>query len=103
MVEDLPPQTRVTVVYRVAEKESAPLHRELDVLAAMRGWTLLYLEGGPDAWRIDGELLAQLCPTVASSDLFVCGPPGFVGAVLDAAADAGVPSWRLHHERFAFA
>jgi predicted ferric reductase len=103
MVEDLPLQTRVTVVYRVAEAESAPLRAELDALAAARGWNLRYLEGGPDAWTIDDALLLSLCPSIAASDVYVCGPPRFMAAALAAAASAGVPHWRLHHERFAFA
>lgn len=103
MLEDLPPHTRVTVLYRVPTEDHAPLGRELDALAAERGWTLHYLTGGPGSWPLDADLLRRLHPSVASADVYVCGPPGFMSAACEAATAAGVPEWRLHHEQFAFA
>lgn len=103
MLEDLPPDTAVTLVYRCLSRADVPLLAELESLAASRGWTLHVLDGGLDAWPMSADLLRRLTPGVAASDLYVCGPPGFMAGVLDAARDAGVAEWRLHHERFAFA
>lgn len=103
MLEDLPRETHVTVLYRVQDAAEAPLGDELRTLSAARGWNLHVLGGGADAWVIDADLLRRFAPGVAATDLFVCGPPGFMNAVLDAARLAGVPDWRLHHEKFAFA
>ncbi|MFJ7912802.1 FAD-binding oxidoreductase [Kitasatospora sp. NPDC096204] len=48
------------------------------------------------------DLLAAALPEPggAAPDLYVCGPPAMVDAVLRAAASAGVPPEQVHRERF---
>jgi vanillate O-demethylase ferredoxin subunit len=54
-------------------------------------------DAGPEE-RLDiGAILAD---GVAETDLYVCGPGGFIDFVVAAAAEHGVPSERIHFERF---
>ncbi|MFJ6776286.1 2Fe-2S iron-sulfur cluster-binding protein, partial [Kitasatospora sp. NPDC091257] len=60
---------------------------------------------GPDRSGPTGtpaDLLAAALPELGTTtpDLYVCGPPPLVDAVLRTAALAGVPSDQIHRERF---
>ena len=67
-----------------------------DEVAALGG--ALYLDGGDPARGIPlGPLLAEPRP---GRHLYVCGPRGLIGAVLDRAAASGWPPARLHFESF---
>ncbi|MBO1111352.1 PDR/VanB family oxidoreductase [Bordetella petrii] len=58
----------------------------------------LHLDDGAPAQKLD---LAAACTPAAGTHLYVCGPKGFMDAVLDAARARGWPQDRLHHEFFA--
>lgn len=59
----------------------------------------LHCDDGDAAQRFDAaELLAD---SDSATHLYVCGPTGFMDAVLAAAAAAGWPAERLHREYFA--
>jgi predicted ferric reductase len=102
LLEDLPADTDVTVVYRVAAVESAALGRELEELVLERGWVLHYLQGGRHLHALDAAYLQHLVPRLDASDVFVCGPREFTHDVLGAARAVGVPENRIHHEAFGF-
>jgi predicted ferric reductase len=102
MLEDLPPATDVTVVYRVREAERAALGGELEALVLDRGWVLHYLQGERHRHGLDADYLQRLVPRLAASDVFVCGPSQFTHDVRGAVRAAGVPDHRIHHETFAF-
>ena len=102
VLDDLPDGTSVTLVYRVADRTTAPLHEELEALVSERGWRMHYLQGPRRHHPITAEYLSHLVPGLAESDVFVCGPDSFTDRVVEAAGEAGVPSDRIHHEAFAF-
>nr|WP_239498043.1 PDR/VanB family oxidoreductase [Ralstonia sp. GX3-BWBA] len=58
-----------------------------------------YFSDGPVDQRIDIECVLDSQP--AGTHLYVCGPSGFIHAVLSAARRRGWPEQRLHCERFA--
>ncbi|MEH3085972.1 MAG: PDR/VanB family oxidoreductase [Xylophilus ampelinus] len=58
----------------------------------------LHHDDGPDAQKFD--LAATLGGAPAGSHLYVCGPKGFMDAVLGAARARGWPEDRLHYEFF---
>lgn len=61
--------------------------------------TRLYHDSAPEAERIDlGKLLAAPAP---GTHLYVCGPGGFIDAVLSGARAAGWSEAQLHREYFA--
>jgi predicted ferric reductase len=102
VLDDLPDGTSVTLVYRVAERSTAPLHEELEALVRERGWRMHYLQGPRRHHPITAEYLTHLVPELTGTDVFVCGPDSFTDQVVAAVADAGVPRERIHHEAFAF-
>ncbi len=68
------------------------------------GWAhrvRLHLDDGPLDQRLD--LRTVLASQPADTHLYVCGPAGFIGAVLDSAASQGWATSHLHWERFSSA
>jgi vanillate O-demethylase ferredoxin subunit len=58
----------------------------------------LHFDDGPAEQRLD--LKAVLAGIEPSAHLYVCGPPGFMGWVIDTAESAGWPSAQVHREYF---
>ena len=46
--------------------------------------------------------MLRIVPDLAQRDVYVCGNPAWMDAVVAAAADAGVPAESIHHERFSY-
>ncbi|MCA8273491.1 PDR/VanB family oxidoreductase [Burkholderia sp. AU30280] len=64
----------------------------------LKARTRLWFDDAPDGRRIDfAQVLAK---PDAGTHLYVCGPGGFIGAVLAAAAQAGWDSSNVHREYF---
>jgi predicted ferric reductase len=102
VLDDLPPTTDVTVIYKVSETDSAPLKAELDHIAAAYGWTVHYLEGPRELHPMAPDYLYSLAPGMGRSDVYICGNDSFTESVILAAQAMGVPDRRIHHEAFAF-
>ena len=103
----------VSIIYRVRDKEDAPLISELQEIARRRGFYLHILSGNrrsSHSWLpkeiyehlSDEKALLTMVPKVANSDVYVCGPEGMVESVRKAAREVGVPKNRFHDEAFAF-
>jgi vanillate O-demethylase ferredoxin subunit len=73
--------------------------REALASPALDGKVHLHHDDGPAAQRFD--LPATLAQAPAGAHLYVCGPAGFIQAVLDRARAIGWPEERLHREFFA--
>lgn len=73
--------------------------RERLTEAHFAGRVHLYFDSAPADERVN--LRALLAAPEAGKHLYVCGPAGFIGAVLDAAAAAGWDARNLHREYFA--
>lgn len=50
--------------------------------------------------RLNAQALLALCPDVADRDIFLCGPDGFMQAMLQHLTGLGVDVRRVHTERF---
>lgn len=93
------------VILRASRPEDLLLLSEFRGLCSSRG-IALHLMVGP---RYEGRWvsanyahhdLSTLVPDVKNSDVFVCGPRGFVDSVLAEARSLGVASEQCHEERF---
>ncbi|MFJ9582536.1 ferredoxin reductase family protein [Streptomyces acidicola] len=91
------------VIYRVASDRDAVLYDELRELAHAKGAELHLVTGpaGPDKLA-PGELL-KLVPDIADRDVFLCGPPPMMNAVLGSLRELDVPKPQIHFERFSLA
>jgi predicted ferric reductase len=110
---DLPyGHAKATFVYRTRHSYEVAFLAELEWLARERGVRLVPLVGpraAPGSWLpveyadySDTEALRSLAADIAEHDVYVCGPDAWTDAVLRAARKVGVPSARLHRERFAW-
>ena len=103
----------VSIIYRIRNKNDAALAEELAEIAKHRGFYLHILEGsrksptswlpaGPDDHLTDDQRLISLCPNVAKSDVYICGPAAFTKAVEKSLHSAGTPVNQIHSEEFAW-
>ena len=102
MMDDLPKSVNITFVYRVSDGDNAPLRQELDAFAKRKGWEVVYLEGSREQHPMTVEYMSKHAPGLLHSDIYVCGPNGFMDGVIKMVTEAGVPEKRIHHESFSF-
>ncbi|GAB2869018.1 ferredoxin reductase family protein [Streptomyces deserti] len=91
------------VIYRVATDRDAVLYDELRDLAQAKGAALHLVTGPPVPDRLAPNELVRLVPDVADRDVFLCGPPPMMNAVLGSLRELGVPKRQIHFERFSLA
>lgn len=91
------------VIYRVATERDAVLHDELRDLALARGAELHLVTGPPVPDRLAPAELARMVPDIAGRDVYLCGPPPMMNAVLGSLRELGVPGSQTHFERFSLA
>ncbi|WP_033306924.1 ferredoxin reductase family protein [Streptomyces iakyrus] len=91
------------VIYRVATDQDAVLYGELRDLALARGAELHLVTGPPVPDRLAPRELARLVPDIAERDVYLCGPPPMMNAVLGSLRELGVPKPQTHFERFSLA
>jgi ferredoxin-NADP reductase/DMSO/TMAO reductase YedYZ heme-binding membrane subunit len=114
LLEELPQGAGdVTLVYRASGVEDVVFKNELDALAARHGARVWYALGprvpGRRTWLPrsaahlgEAEALLALVPDVAAHDVYICGGPDWMDAARDACLAAGVPTDRIHLERFSW-
>ncbi|WP_327318492.1 ferredoxin reductase family protein [Streptomyces sp. NBC_01235] len=91
------------VIYRVAGERDAVLYDELRELAVAKGAELHLVTGPPVPDRLAPRELAALVPDIAERDVFLCGPPPMMNAVLGTLRELDVPKTQVHFERFSLA
>jgi ring-1,2-phenylacetyl-CoA epoxidase subunit PaaE len=99
------PHTRATLIYGNRRAEDVIHARAIDALAAAHDrFTVRHVLEERGDGRLDratvGALLDDLAPA-PDTDYFICGPTAAMVAVKDELVARGVPSARLHEERFA--
>ncbi|GGM11838.1 oxidoreductase [Streptomyces fumigatiscleroticus] len=101
LLEDL--DGHAVVIYRVGTDRDAVLYEELSDLARAKGAELHLVTGPPVPDRLAPAELARLVPDIADRDVFLCGPPPMMNAVLGSLRELGVPRRQIHFERFSLA
>ncbi|MCL6674512.1 ferredoxin reductase family protein [Streptomyces panaciradicis] len=101
VLEDI--EGHAVVVYRVASERDAVLYDELRDLALAKGAELHLVTGPPVPDKLAPGELARLVPDIAERDVFLCGPPPMMNAVLRTLDELGVPKRQVHFERFSLA
>ncbi|MFJ8106418.1 ferric reductase-like transmembrane domain-containing protein [Streptomyces sp. NPDC096132] len=91
------------VIYRVGGERDAVLYDELRELAVAKGAELHLVTGPPVPDRLAPRSLAALVPDIAERDVFLCGPPPMMNAVLGSLRELDVPRTQIHFERFSLA
>ncbi|MER5540972.1 ferredoxin reductase family protein [Streptomyces sp. NPDC001118] len=101
LLEDL--AGHAVVIYRVSSDRDAVLYDELCDLALTKGAELHLVTGPIAPDKLAPSELARLVPDIGDRDVFLCGPPGMMTAVLRSLGDLGVPKRQIHFERFSLA
>ncbi|MEY9995120.1 putative ferric reductase [Streptomyces sp. V4I8] len=91
------------VIYRVATDRDAVLHGELVELAHAKGAELHLVTGPPVPDKLAPAELARLVPDITDRDVFLCGPPPMMNALIGSLRELGVPKQQVHFERFSLA
>ncbi|WP_030940021.1 ferric reductase-like transmembrane domain-containing protein [Streptomyces sp. NRRL S-646] len=101
ILEDI--EGHAVVIYRVASDRDAVLYDELRELALAKGAELHLVTGPALPDKLAPRELARLVPDIGERDVFLCGPPPMMNAVLRSLDDLGVPKQQIHFERFSLA
>ncbi|MFD9000006.1 ferric reductase-like transmembrane domain-containing protein [Streptomyces sp. NPDC059582] len=91
------------VIYRVATDRDAVLYDELRELARVKGAELHLVTGPVSPDKLAPGELARLVPDITDQDVFLCGPPPMMNAVLAGLRALDVPKPQIHFERFSLA
>jgi predicted ferric reductase len=102
LLEDLPKNIDVSVVIRASSAADIVHRDEVEALVQMRGGEFHELVGSRKDVTFDAGTMRRLIPSIAESDVYVCGPNGFTDRVVAAALRLGVDPKRIHHEAFSF-
>jgi ferredoxin-NADP reductase len=99
LLDDLPPG-RAVVLYRARRPQDLVLKDELDAIAARTGTRVVYLPGGANRQALSARGLTAYVPDLGRRDVYVCGPPGLVEAVLGSLRRLKVPKRQIHVDPF---
>lgn len=102
VMEELPREAKVTVLFRARNHDEVLLKRELDTMAQRPNTTVRYLVGNRHEHPLDARSLLRLVPTIANADIYICGPDALTAQVRHAAEVIGIPETHIHDEAFAF-
>lgn len=102
LLEDLPRGSEPVVLLRAPTEEQLVLRDEVAELVRRQKGTLHELVGSRDEVGDARQILRRLVPDIATRDVFVCGPEGFVHHAVAAARSLGVPSGAVHYEVFSW-
>ncbi|MEV0634242.1 ferredoxin reductase family protein [Streptomyces sp. NPDC050619] len=91
------------VIYRVGSDRDAVLYEELRDLALAKGAELHLVTGPVSPDKLSPGELARMVPDIADRDVFLCGPPPMMNAVLGSLRELDVPKPQIHFERFSLA
>ncbi|HSX98617.1 MAG TPA: ferredoxin reductase family protein [Streptomyces sp.] len=91
------------VIYRVGAKQDAVLYDELQRLAFDKGAELHLLSGPVSPDLLAPRELRRMVPDITDRDVFLCGPPPMMNAVLGSLRELDVPKQQIHFERFSLA
>lgn len=91
------------VIYRVATDRDAVLYEELRELAHAKGAELHLVTGPVSPDKLAPAELRRMVPDITDRDVFLCGPPPMMNAVLGSLRELNVPKAQTHFERFSLA
>jgi ferredoxin-NADP reductase len=97
---------RLVLIYRVVHEDELIFRDELEALARERGITLHFVLGDhrvPGNERLmSADHLRELVPSIASREIYLCGPRALMRIVEKNVRQLGIPSRCIHKDEFAF-
>lgn len=102
ILEELPADTEIDLVWRASNSDELPLKEEIEKLMQQRQGRLHKLIGSRKRHPLAPADIRRLVPDIATAEIYLCGPDGLVDSILDSLRELGVPSERIHAEAFAY-
>jgi predicted ferric reductase len=102
LLEDLPRQSQPIVIMRAGSEEQLVLRGEVAELVRQRKGVVHELVGSRKGHGPASAMLQRLVPDLLERDLYVCGPPGMIEDVAEAAEQLGVNRAAIHYEVFSW-
>jgi predicted ferric reductase len=99
--------TNAVVVYANRDASDVPLKKEMDKIGASPNVAVRYVFSdekpakGRLIGRVDGDMIRHLVSDFKSRDIYLCGPPAMMAALVRDLHALGVPAEQIHLERFA--
>lgn len=89
------------LLYANKDSNDVPLKEEIDTL----GIKTIYVYSdqkvkGAEYGRIDGDFIKKMTPDFKQRDIYLCGPPPMMAALIEQLHELGVSKERLHYEVF---
>lgn len=98
LLEDVPQDAEPVVIMRASRREDLVLSDEILKLTTSRKGRVYEWVGPRSVVKI--ERLYEVVPDIKKRDVYVAGPKGFVGAVVDVVSRLGVPEESIHFEAY---
>ena len=97
----------VVLLYASKTSKDIAFRAEIDESRTTHPGTVVHYllstpEAGFESGRIDKSLIVKLVPDFFDRDVFLCGPPPMMTAVVSELREIGVPSKNIHFEKFSF-
>ena len=102
LLEDLPHGVSVNFIMRANAVEEIAHRDEIRDFVAARQGSYAEVIGLPNEVPFDDDVLTSLAPAIQSSDVFMCGPEGFMNYVQGVLNSLNIPASQIHYERFTF-
>lgn len=99
--------TNTVLLYGSRSRKDIVFFDELEQMASnSKNIRIRHILGIPeenyDSGNIDKEKIVRLVPDFFEREVFICGPPSMMKAVLNNLHDLGIPSGNIHFEKFSF-
>jgi len=106
LIEELAPQKKDIVLLYSSKTQDIIFKKELDGLAKQYRFPICYVVTEDPSYkgekgRIDQEKIKRLAPDFLKRDIYLCGPPPMMDALITQQQELGVTHASIHYERFA--
>ena len=102
LLEELPRDREITVIYRTSNEEGLIFLDEITELARCKNATLEILPGSRKLYPLDAAHLASIVPNIREAEIYICGPTSLTDVIRASAQELGMPKNRVHSEIFEY-
>jgi len=102
LLEELPRNREITVIYRASTEQDLIFLDELKELAQRKNAKLEVLPGSRKLYPLDAKHLRAMVPNIGQAEIYICGPTALTDLVRETAHHLGIPKKRVHSEIFEY-
>ena len=102
LLEELPRNREITVIYRASTEQDLIFLDEIKELAQRKNAKLEVLPGSRKLYPLDAKHLRAMVPNIGQAEIYICGPTALTDLVRESAHQLGIPKKRVHSEIFEY-